>query len=525
MAAPNQYEPDTPEWALEKCITAMRRDQGDLERYDAYLAGDHDDVYIPDETDAEFKLLAQRAILNLIPLVINSVTQVCYVESIRHGEDVNDEKDEALAEIPPEMRVWQHNRMGAKQLAIVRTLAAHGAVYTLVKRDERTGKARFEAYSGLKATAIYNDYVNDLDPIWGLVIKRGSISVIEEAYLYNDRHVYHVAHTKGGRHEITYVGLHGNSSCPITRGVLNADLDGCATGMIEPLITPQNQINQSSFDVLALQSYNSFATRYASGMSTPVRRWSQLEIDQAWPKPTPDDPDYEAKYADWLSVERPSPGDPVLDHNGQEIPIPLRVNHKRFIVAEDKDSKIGQLEATDVRPLLAGLADRVKYFFSISQTPASYGVGEMANLSAEALNAAEIAKTRRDDYVKMVLAELYERMFRLGMELEGRTDRAADESMEIVWADTDPHSIGMIADAYGKMADQLDIPVTVLWEELPNMTPGKLKHWLEAREKEKEESPEIEMARLIDQYDALSLGDPQGVSPNGGTSRSRSEAG
>src|SRR5699024_1885375 len=117
-------------------------------------------------------------------------------------------------------------------------------------------------------------------------------------------------------------------------------------------------------------------------------------------------------------------------------------------------------------------------------TPASYGVGEMANLSAEALNAARIAKTRRDDYVKMGLAELYERMFRLAMHIEGHESRAADLSMEIVWADTDPHSIGMIADAFGKMADQLGVPVEVLWEELPNMTPGKLKKWLRARERE-----------------------------------------
>ncbi len=283
--------------------------------------------------------------------------------------------------------------------------------------------------------------------------------------------------------------------------------------MVEILIQPQNQVNQSSFDVLALQSYNSFATRYATGMSAPVRRWSQVEIDQSWPKPDPADPDYEQKYNDWLATEKPSAGDPVLDPNGQEIPLPLRVNHKRFVVGEDKDTKIGQLDATDVRPLLAGLADRVKYFFSISQTPASYGVGEMANLSAEALNAAEIAKTRRDDYIKMVLAELYERIFRLCMELEGKSDRAADEAMEMVWRDTDPHSIGMIADAYGKMAEMLQVPVTMLWEELPNMTPAKLKKWLDAREKERKENPEMEMLDRIDQHDAFSLADPQGGPP------------
>lgn len=515
MAALPKHEPGTPEWALEKCLNAMRRDRDDLERYDDYLAGNHDDVYIPDETDAEFQLLAQRAVLNLIPLVINSVTQVCYVESIRHGDDSgSSDSEENLAEIPPEMEVWQHNRMNARQLPLVRTLAAHGVVYTVVRKDERTGRARLEAYSGLRATAIFNDPANDLDPIWGLVIKDGNQTAIELAYLYSETHVYEVSQTKGGKYSISEGRRHGNSSCPVSRSALSLDLEGNSTGMIEILIEPQNQVNQSSFDVLALQSYNSFATRYISGMSSPVRRWSQLEIDQSWPKPSPEDPDYEQKYNEWLAAEKPSAGDPVLDAQGQEIPLPLRVNHKRIVVADDSDTKIGQLDATDVRPLLAGLADRVKYFFSISQTPASYGVGEMANLSAEALNAAEIAKTRRDDYIKMVLAETYERNFNLAMELEGHPGRGNDESMEIVWRDTDPHSIGMIADAYGKMAEMLQVPVTVLWEDLPNMTPAKLKHWLEAREKEREENPELEMMNRIDQHDTLSLADPQGGLPS-----------
>ena len=524
MAAPVQHEPGTPEWALDKCLAAMRRDEDDLLRYDDYLAGNHDAVYIPDETDAEFKLLAKRAVLNLMPLVVNSVTQVCYVESLRHGQD--SDADDSPADIPPEMEVWSRERMNARQLPLVRTLAGHGIVYTLVRKDPKTGRARMEAFSGLKATAIFNDPVNDLDPIWGLVIRHGTLSAIEEADLYSEKHVRKVRGGKDGRYRIGPPKLHGSDECPISRAALNLDLDGCSTGMVEMLITPQNQVNQSSFDVLALQSYNSFATRYATGMTAPVRRWSQADIDQGWPKPSPDDPDYEDKFADWLAAEKPSVGDPVLDSNGQEIPLPMRVNHKRFIIGEDSDSKIGQLEATDVRPLLAGLADRVKYFFSISQTPASYGVGEMANLSAEALNAAEIAKTRRDDYVKMVLAELYERMFRLAMHIEGHESRAADLSMEIVWADTDPHSIGMIADAFGKMADQLGIPVEVLWEELPNMTPGKLKKWLRAREREREENPEIELARKMDEYDAFSLTDPQGVSASGrGAQGSRAEAG
>src|SRR5699024_12296399 len=64
----------------------------------------------------------------------------------------------------------------------------------------------------------------------------------------------------------------------------------------------------------------------------------------------------------------------------------------------------------------------------------------LANLSAEALQAAEIAKRRRDDEIRMALGEGYERMLRLGMELLGELEAANDEAAEVVWRDTDPHS-------------------------------------------------------------------------------------
>src|SRR5690625_3706389 len=515
--AENKLTPGSPEGALEKCLAAVRQDPEDLERYDAYRAGDHDDVYIPDDADVEFNMLAERAVLNLIPLVINSVAQACYVESIRHAVDLGmdrDGEDATMVSIPPEMESWQHNRMDARQIPIVRALASHGVVYTLTRKDAQ-GRARYEAYTGHRATAIFDDYVNDLDPSWGLVIKRGTLEGIEEAHLYSEKHVRVVTPTNGGRFEIGPPRLHGLSTCPITRATLNMDLDGRAVGLIEPLIKPQNQVNQSSFDVLALQSYSSFNVRYISGTKTPIRRWTKQDIDQMWPEPDPSDPDYEEKRIAWLQADKPQAGDPVLDSNGQEVQLPLRVNHKRFIMTEAPDAKVGQLQGADVRSLLDGLSERVKYFFAVSQTPSSYGVGEMANLSAEALRAAEAAKTRRDDGIKMVLAELYERNFRLGMEIEGHGDRAGDINMEIVWADTDPHSLGVIADGFGKMADQLGVPVTALWEDLPGMTTGKLKHWLELKEKEREETPELEMVRKMDELDTFSLTDPEGVEVSG----------
>lgn len=502
--------PGTPAWAVHKALDAIGRDMGDLDSYDAYLEGDQDSVYIPDNADAEFRILALRAPINLIDLVVNSVTQVCFVDSIRHSATVDLEASEDVAEIPREMSSWQHNRMDARQLPIVRTLAAHGAVYTLTVKG-KDGRARYEAYPGQRAIALYEDYINDLDPVWGLVIKKGDANNLKLAHLYSETEWWEVTPGKQGEYVLKAKGKHGNSSCPLTRAVLHMDLKGHAHGLVEACKEAQDQVNQTSFDILAAQSYSSFKVRYATGMAPPIRRWTKLDIDTTWPEPTRGTPEWE----EWLATDKPEIGDPILDINGQEIPLDIRVNQKRFLMAEDEDTKFGQLDETNITPLLAALQDRIKNLAAKAQMPPTYLMGEMANLSAEALQAAEISKTRRDGEVKMVLAEMYERMLRLGMELEGHLDEASDYQTEIVWSDMDPRSLAAIADAYGKFAEMLQVPVTALWADIPGMTSGKLKRWLDLRDKDREESPELAMVNRMDGVDAFSLADPEGVPVSG----------
>lgn len=513
MAQPEPAK-GTPLWAVQKALGVIKRDLDDYDEYDRYVEGEHDDVYIPDNADVEFNMLARRSTLNLMELIVNSVTQVCFVDSIRHSTDLtmagDDDGFDSAAELPPEMASWQHNRMDARQLPIVRTLGAHGNVYVLAVKG-KDGRARYEAYTGQKAIALFEDPVNDLDPRWGFVIKRGDAMNVELGHLYNETNWWTVTQGKNGHFTITSKGKHGNTGCPLTRGALHMDLHGRAHGLVEACKVAQDQVNQTSFDILAAQSYSSFKVRYATGMAPPIRRWTKMDIDSAWPEPEVGTPEWE----EWLAQDKPQIGDPILDGNGQEIPLEVKVNQKRFLMAEDDDTKFGQLDETNIVPLLQALQDRIKNLSAKAQMPPTYLMGEMANLSAEALQAAEISKTRRDGEIKMVLAEMYERMLRLGMELEGHADRADDVSTEIVWADMDPRSLAAIADAYGKFAELLGVPVTALWEDIPGMTSGKLKHWLNIRKREREQDPQLQMLGKIEEADGFSVADLDGAPLNG----------
>lgn len=491
----------TPAWMAQQCLNVMRDNSGDLETYDDYLAGRHNPIYIPDNADAEFKQIRNRSILNMIPLVINSVTQVCHVDAIRHSKALDAaNQDDPLEGLPPEMVVWQRNRMDARQLPVVQAFASHGIVYGLTIKDPKDpSRAKLECYTAAQACAMYADPVNDIDPEWGLVIKKGTWANFKLGHLYLEKVWYEVKATKAGL-RATLKGEHGSSVCPLSRAVLHMNLDGAVTGLIEPLILPQDQINQTSFDELTTQSWGAFKVRTATGMAVPVRRWSAFEIGATFPAPGPDATAEEIEHFQ----NRPSVGDPILDADGQEIPLPVPMSQKRVLIAEDADTKFGTLDETPIAPFLQALDARIQYLAALSQTPPTYFMGEMANLSAEALKAAEVSKTRRDDEIKLALGEMWERMLQLAMELEGETDRASDVGIELKWADKDPSSFAATIDALGKMVEMLDVPPSFAWEMIPEMTQGGLVHLHQLKQAWDLAHPEVALARTFEQNDIFS---------------------
>lgn len=500
MAKPQE---GSPEWMAEQCLKTMRGNARDIDEWDSYLSGRHRPVYIPDNADAEFVEIARRAPLNMIPLVINSVTQVCHVEGFRHSKALDAASvDDPQEGLPPEMVVWQRNRMDARQLPAVQAYANHGIVYALTKKDPRDEtKARIECYTALQACAFYSDPVNDIDPEWGLVVKKGDLSNPKVMHLYDETNWFILTRKpKGGGWSVKEMGEHGNSVCPLSRATMRMDLNGRPTGLTEPLVVPQDQINQTSFDVLTTQSWGAFKVRTATGMAVPIKRWTRAEIEDVYPEPGTDaTPEELEAYSD-----RPRVGDPHLDRDGQEVPLPIPMSLKRTLVAEDPDTKFDTLDATDLRPYLEALDARIKHFAAISQTPATYFMGEMANLSAESLKAAEVSKARRDDEIRLGLGEMWERTLQLAMEIEGEADRATDVGTELKWADKDPSSFAATIDALGKMVEMLEVPPTFAWEMIPGMTQPGLVHLHQLKDAWEQAHPEVALARTFEQADVFS---------------------
>lgn len=445
----------------KQLLGTLHKDRDRLQRIDEYMEGKHDDPYMPANSDDEYRMLARRSVSNWMPLLLNTPAQAMYVDSVRRPS-----ANLAIGEQPPEWKHWQRSRLDARQLAIHKGALKFGHSFTLTEKTRKGVVTK--GLSAMKTAALYEDPANDDTPVVAITITRmPKEGVLGLARLFDSRYEYPVTFKTLGDLDSIRVNagkLHGATECLITRFAAAVDLEGRTLGVIEPMIELQNRINQTVFDLLVLQTYQSAEVRTVTGMAPPVKRNAET-------------------------------GEVELDASGNPIPLPLNYNAKRFLFAEDPDVKWGSLPASPLDGLISSLDMSIRHLSAISQTPPHHLLGQVANLSAEALTAAEQALLRKVDEFKMGFGESWERVFRLAAELEGfEVEDISDFDVEVLWRDVEMKNLAQSADGLGKIAEMLGVPVRGLWPRIPGTTRQELDEWERLRE---EDDAEVQLAQSI----------------------------
>ena len=456
-------------------MTVLQRDLPRLNRIDAYVQGYHDGPYMPPQADDEYRLLAKRAISNWMPLLVNTPAQALYVDSFRRGFTTDDASTDAPS---PEWQHWQTSRLDARQASIHRAALAYGHAFALTETTSRG--VRTKGLSPLRTAALYEDPANDDTPFAALTVtgkptadgQRGTARMWDASHEYA---VSFLSYTDSESIRITPVGRHGAAECPVTRFAAAVDLEGRTVGVVEPMIPLQNRINQSVFDLLVAQTYGSFKVRWATGMAPPL----QMEPVHA------DEHDPTSEIIDWR---------PKLGPDGRPMPAPINVNAKRFLFAEDPEVKFGTLDESPLAGFIASIDMSIRHLSAVSQTPPHYLLGQIANLSAEALQAAELSLSRKIEEFRHAFGESWERVFRLAGELSGNVASAADQAGEVIWRDVEMRSLAQSADGLGKLAESLDIPKRGLWSRVPGVTQTEMDEWERLRE---DNDAELQLAQSI----------------------------
>lgn len=496
---------DSPIALARLLLSIIENDRSTFELIDRYVDGDHDKPYMPATADQEYRQLAERSVSNWMPLLLETPCQALYVDAFRRGHNAPpgaEDFDSAAAAELPEWIHWQESRLDARQLAIHRGALKYGHSFTLTERDAKRNKVLTKGLSALNTAAVYIDPANDIDPFAALTIVRypspareGQPEVLGGAYLWDSTFRYAVTFKSTQDMEsVAIIGFeeHGSSECPVTRFAAQVDLEGRTRGVIKPNIPVQNRINQSVFDLLVAQTGGAFKIRTISGMAPPMKRWTQAQIDDAKAVRSP------STGFSILPPDGTEPGDPIIDpETGKPIPEPTNLNARKFFFAEDKDVEFGSLDETPLDGYIRSLDMSIRHLAAMTQTPPHYLLGEIANLSAEALQAAETALLRSIEEYKKSFGESWERVFRLAAELADETISAMDYAGEVLWRDVEMRSLSAYADGLAKLSEGIKVPRRGLWARVPQVTRTELEEWERLRVVELDEY-HAEQRRLLD---------------------------
>jgi hypothetical protein len=463
MAAP------TPKKLAVDLLQIISDDEARLDRIDKYAEGIQDEPYMPANADSEYLLLAKRSITNMMPLVLASPAQALYVDSFLPSRQVGPKEGRTT----PEWKHWQRSGLDARQLAIHRGALTYGHSFTVT--EKKGSRIITRGLSPLRTSALFRDAANDINPYAALTITTYPDGEEKgEATLWDEKKVYPVTFESLTDEKSVKVGdgkVHGLDENPVTRFAASVDLEGRTTGVVEPLIPVQNRLNQTVFDLLLAQTYTSQEVRAVSGMAPPMR-----DV--------------------WYFNDHRADSAPTLDEDGQapagwELrtePIPMNHNASRFLFAEDSEARFTSLPGGELGGLISSIEMSIRHISALSQTPAHFVLGQIANLSAEALQAAETALSRKVDEYRSSFGESWERVFRLAGGLSGDAAMADDFEGEVVWRDVEARSLAAIADALGKLRQNVDAPARGLWEMIPGITQTQLTRWEELREEEDHEA-------------------------------------
>lgn len=413
----------------DELLPRFLRERDRLDRIDRWWRFDHDDPHSPRQSTREYKQLAARAQTPWLGLVVTTVAQVLYVEGYRRAR----EPDNAGA-----WGWWQANGMDARQIAVHRAALAYGLSYVTVLPGESDQGESIPVLRGVSPRRMIAFYVDPAEDDWPrLALRVDSTATSQSGWklrLYDDSSVYRLESGETGDLAVTAVETHGVGLCPVVRFANMLDLEGRADGEVEPFIPVAGRIDQTTFDRLVVQRFASWVVRTIAGMAKPEK---------------PEE----------AAAEK------------------LRLKVEDILVAEDPDTKFGSLPATQLDGFIKAVEEDIRSLAAVTQTPPHHLLGQMANLSAEALAAAEASLNRKVEERKHAFGEYWEQTLRLAAAVAGDRDGARDVEAQVRWRDMESRSLAQTADALGKLAQMLAVPVEALWERIPGVSQQDVDRW------------------------------------------------
>lgn len=449
--------------AIRELLNARGHEREKLQAIHDYVRGHQKHPVAPPDAKPEVRALTKLARVNIMDIVVAAVAQGLYVDGYR-GSKKPENNDV--------WKVWQANKLDARQVAVHRGAITYGTSYATVlpgvipATEEDTAVIR--GFSPRRMTTLYG-----ADPDWPEIALSSEPMRKKWRYrLFDENEIWTFIADPDMRAESANSMVledqeeHGQGVTPVVRFLNIHDIDEDNLGEVEPLMVFQDQLDLTTFELLVAQHYGSFRQRYIIG---------------------------------WV---------------GESETKALSATASRLWMFEDnpEDVKVGEFEQTKLDGYLDSREATLRHAASISQTPVHELIGQLVNLSAEALVAAEAGQRRKIAERQVSFGESWEQVLRLAAKITGST---VEDDAEVRWRDTESRALASTVDALGKMAQMLMVPPEVLWEKIPGVTQQDVERW---KEQAKESDALGNLTSMLDRQMGANNGTPDGR-PNGTQNR------
>jgi hypothetical protein len=433
--------PLTPEWWTDRLYRRLRARQKDVARYTAYYDGDAPYPWLPAQAREEFRRVLKMCRSNYMGLVVDATSERIEVQGFRIDGKID---DDAWA-------LWQRSNMDRYAQQGVHEAVKVGRAFVLASPGPRGPRITVE-----HPTQAIVDYTpGDLTERGaGLKVWFDDTENLTKATLYLPEAIYKWEGPRGsaparwGERRVEredWPAENPMGVVPLIELPNNPDLFGEGRSEIHDVTDVQDRINKTIIDRLMTQDFGAFPQKWATG-------WPDDETPA-------DDPD----------------AAPVDD----EEP-PIDIGRDRLIIARgagSEETKFGQFDAAPLDPYSMAKQEDVKDIAARTRTPSQYLLGEMVNISAEALKAAESGLVAKVLQRREPFGDAFEEAVRLCFRLD-RDSRADATTMETVWRNPEFRTEGQLMDALSKARQTLNVPLEALWERW-GATPTEIGRWKE----------------------------------------------
>jgi len=410
--------------SLSERVDDLDSKRAELERLDAYFRdGNFDALDVPAKARRELWQIVKQGVTPWLRLVTETTAERLIVDGFRSADT-----DAVESEF---WRWWQGNRLDGRQMPHAVEVLKSGYSFVSVWAGEEEDESDESPIplivpdSPLRVDVQYDG--PDPFEATSAVKVRGRY-----AWLYPDTTIVHAFEWVRGKW--VQVGEVENTlgEIPFVKFRANPDTDGGHVSDLHGAIPIQDRINRTTVDRLLAQAFSAFRQRWATGLV--------LDADD-----------------DGKAVE---PFNSAVD---------------RLWITEDEGARFGEFSEATLSNYVGAIAADVEHLAAVTRTPPHYLLGQIVNVNAEALTAAETGLTRKVQSHQQTQGEAWEDVFRLAAKAAGREDLIRDD-LETVWRRTETVSDAQRVDA-GLKKKGLNVPTEAIWEDDLGASPQTVERW------------------------------------------------